>query len=594
MNETEKQIILEWSDKHSKNNSYNKNSEEYELLVKNTSFLPENSAISLRIKCVKNGWNEIPKCKCGKPLKIYYDNTKFNKTCGSKECVNRMYNGFDIKKSIESMKERYGVTNHMKLKEFQEKVGNTIRSKTEQRFKDILIRDGYENKLEYVRKSGAVGKSFYHILRCKECECEFEISSSTYSLRHKKGHIICTNCNNLNKNVSCGEKEVLDYVKSCYKGTIQENIKSVIYPYELDVYIPELKFAIEFNGDYVHANPSIKKFRDNPDTIIKIKGYLNRSMSYKTCKEIWERDNHKKDVCKENGIDLLIIWERDWNKKRDYCKDLISNKIKELLEKSVTNNIPTRIDNTNVYVKMYNPEFYHVENVGCDYIQKELLSYKNSGNRLIQLWSDQYYNKKKLYDNIIDRAIGKDNSIVIGARKCTLINLSDYNNDLVKKFIDDNHIQGHVGYTIGYGLIYNNELVFVTTYKIKSKKSQIWEISRVCTKFGYVVIGGLSKLWKKFLNDIDPIECITYCDASLFNGDAYRNLKGMKEIPITIPNYFYYKDKERTSRQSYQKHKLIKKYPDLAHMTETKIMTEVLGYKKIENAGNYKFVYKKN
>ena len=95
-----------------------------------------------------------------------------------------------------------------------------------------------------------------------------------YRIRFNHNHVICTNCNPINKPISIQEKELLDFVKSNYNGEIIHNDRSIIHPYELDIYLPDLRLAIEYNGDYWHANPEFY----SEDEIINIKGteYLVR------------------------------------------------------------------------------------------------------------------------------------------------------------------------------------------------------------------------------------------------------------------------------------------------------------------------------
>jgi len=52
------------------------------------------------------------------------------------------------------------------------------------------------------------------------------------------------------RTTSLQEAEVLEFVKSIYDGTIVENDRTVIHPKELDIYIPDKRLAIEFDGLY--------------------------------------------------------------------------------------------------------------------------------------------------------------------------------------------------------------------------------------------------------------------------------------------------------------------------------------------------------
>ena len=80
---------------------------------------------------------------------------------------------------------------------------------------------------------------------------------------------------------------------------------------ELDIWIPSLKKAIEFNGDYWHCNPD--KYEDN---------YFHKHKDLYAY-QIWERDNKKKLLCEEKDIDLMFIWESDWKNNKDMCKKSI-------------------------------------------------------------------------------------------------------------------------------------------------------------------------------------------------------------------------------------------------------------------------------
>jgi len=87
--------------------------------------------------------------------------------------------------------------------------------------------------------------------------------------------------------------------------------------FELDFYCPNINFAIEFQGTYWHMDP--RKY--NEHDINKCKG---------SAQKIWERDARKSKLCKEKEIDLMIIWELDWNSKKEEIKNdilqYISNK----------------------------------------------------------------------------------------------------------------------------------------------------------------------------------------------------------------------------------------------------------------------------
>jgi len=94
--------------------------------------------------------------------------------------------------------------------------------------------------------------------------------------------------------------------------------RTQIKPLELDFYIPDKKFAIEFQGDYWHMNPIIYEATD-----------YNKNIEL-TAKEIWNRDKYKISRCEEKNILVACIWETDWNENKEYIKDKILKIIKEL------------------------------------------------------------------------------------------------------------------------------------------------------------------------------------------------------------------------------------------------------------------------
>ena len=90
---------------------------------------------------------------------------------------------------------------------------------------------------------------------------------------------------------SKGEKEVLDFIKEIYKGLIVERDRTILRPKELDIVIPNLKIAIEYNGDYWHKKKPVGYHAD------------------------------KTRRCAEQGIKLLHIWESDWKKNKREIKE---------------------------------------------------------------------------------------------------------------------------------------------------------------------------------------------------------------------------------------------------------------------------------
>ncbi len=222
------------------------------------------------------------------------------------------------KKTKETNKERYGVDNFSKTEEFKIKSKKTNMDKygVDNIFKTSIIIDMNNNRYKDILLSN-LGKE-YELIDCgsetlyiKHIKCgnNFKISRKLHNSRRNKLMEICLECHPVGCNFSKDEKEVLNFVKSIYSDEIIENSRKIIHPYEIDIYLPKLKFAIEFNGTYHHADPRFYNADPrfyNADTMIY----------YKLAEEVWQRDKIKDDRCKNKNINLFVIWEHDWTNNR--------------------------------------------------------------------------------------------------------------------------------------------------------------------------------------------------------------------------------------------------------------------------------------
>lgn len=121
----------------------------------------------------------------------------------------------------------------------------------------------------------------------------------------------------------------------------------------------------------------------------------------------------------------------------------------------------------------------------------------------------------------------------IYARKCQIYKLNlDYTNE----FLDNYHLQGKCkGQLVCLGLVCEGELYQVMTFgKPRYDKKFEVELLRLCTKPGYQVVGGASKLFKYFTEFYEVGSVISYCDISKFCGKVYEQI-GMKLIRTTPP-----------------------------------------------------------
>lgn len=105
-------------------------------------------------------------------------------------------------------------------------------------------------------------------------------------------------------NISYTQDTIMDYVKSL--GVEAEETRKIIPPYELDIYIPSKKIAIEYNGLYWHSSGS----KDTDKT--QSKYHLMKT-----------------EMCEKRGIHLFHIFENEWLDpiKKEIWKSMIKHKL---------------------------------------------------------------------------------------------------------------------------------------------------------------------------------------------------------------------------------------------------------------------------
>ena len=392
--------------------------------------------------------------------------------------------------------EKYGVEYPMQSKEiFDKHIDSMIKnhgvmfSMQSNNIKDKIL---LSSNITKVNRILSINKDILSInydnnlynVKCDICGNTYDISPHMYSMRKKYNSILCVLCNKIDDHKSGVENSLSKLIVENYNGEIILNDRSICNPYEIDIYLPDLKLAFEFNGVYWHS----EKFKD--------KNY----------------HLEKTNKCLENGIQLIHIWEDDWMFKYNIIKSIILNKL-------------------------------------------------NKSNRIF-------------------------------ARKCEIKVIED--NQLVRSFLESNHIQGFVGSKIKIGLYYNNELISLMNFgelrKSLGQRSQqgSYELLRFCNKLNTTVIGGASKLFRYFINNYNPKEIISYADRSISNGSMYLKL-GFNLSHISDPNYYYVINKIRYHRFNFRKDKLVKDGYE-STLSESDIMAKLNIY-KIYNSGNLKFVF---
>ena len=188
---------------------------------------------------------------------------------------------------------KYGVNHPWMIKNIHSKTIDVFYIKYKSRILDKIKNTNY-NFINFTHNPTTL------IFKCNVCYNNFHINPSQFYYRATTTpNQLCTNCFPIAENSSLKQLDLLKFVKENYYGIIIENAKHIINSYEIDIYLPEIKLGIEFNGLYWHSN------------LFKPKDYhLN-----------------KHNTALANDIDLIMIWEDDWDFKQNICKNIILNKI---------------------------------------------------------------------------------------------------------------------------------------------------------------------------------------------------------------------------------------------------------------------------
>ncbi|MEH0155856.1 hypothetical protein V6R21_17050 [Limibacter armeniacum] len=208
----------------------------------------------------------------------------------------------------------------------------------------------------------------------------------------------------------------------------------------------------------------------------------------------------------------------------------------------------------------------------------------SSGTKLIIIWEDQWYSKPKVLQSRILSIFGVTKRI--HGRKTKVCKLDK---PTLLSFLDENHLQVPLNGKYKYGLTLEGELIAVMSF---SRGRQIprdgvpfqsYEMVRYCNKLGCTVVGGMSKLLKHFVKEVNPDDVMSYADRDWSDGNAYEQL-GF-ELEDVLPPIYFWVDPESNTR--YYPHLLPVSIPNEGD--EERLMAQH-GYYKVWNTGSMKYL----
>ena len=329
---------------------YYLSTDEFKERLKSTNLEKYGTECSLNNKEVNqkrlNTW--IKKYNTTNPLKAKEIRKKIEKT-SYERYGNKCFGGSDKHKNI--MKEIYNdKIISGEIKDLVSKCSITKRKN----FYDTCCNKLFNKNIEVISsKEDFINGNFPIKYKCLHCNEEFDL----FTINPQK--IFCKKC--FDENISKGEKEIYNFIKSVYNKNIEQHNRTVLNGKELDIYIPDKNLAIEFNGDYWHSSER------------KDKNYhLEKTLE-----------------CRSKGIRLIHIFEHEWDFKRPIVESILRNAlgsienriyarktiVKELTSKEYNsfleeNHIQGGINSSIKYGLFYNSELVSVIGFGKSRFKK--------------------------------------------------------------------------------------------------------------------------------------------------------------------------------------------------------------------------------
>lgn len=174
----------------------------------------------------------------------------------------------------------------------------------------ILTESRPEVKMLLRDKEFLIKKHKEERLTCEQIAELIGSSKSSVSIALSKAGIITNESNSYDRKIvknSKWQSELVEYIKTIYSGEIKTNKRGIIGSQELDIYLPEIKYAIECNGVFYHQ-------------------YQPHQEKESAKKGIYYHVNKTK-ACEQLGITLLHFFDLTWKQKPEIIKSMIASRI---------------------------------------------------------------------------------------------------------------------------------------------------------------------------------------------------------------------------------------------------------------------------
>ena len=222
---------------------------------------------------------------------------------------------------------------------------------------------------------------------------------------------------------SAPESDIYNFIKSYYSGSVKLRDRKVLNGKELDIYLPDLKLAIEFNGSYWHSDS------------LKDKNYH----MYKTVS------------CGKQGISLIHIFEYEWNnaiqrtKIETYLRERLTPRSKIYARK-------LDIKQLDVKKAMEFLERYHLQGYANSKINLALINSDTQEIYAVMTFGHPRFSSDSEYE-LIRLCYKPGVSIVGGAQKLFSYFIKNYSPSSIVTYTDLAKFNGNVYLSLGFKLM---------------------------------------------------------------------------------------------------------------------------------------------
>ena len=366
----------------------------------------------------------------------------------------------------------------------------------------------------------------------------------------------------------------------------------------VDLFIPSMSIAFEFNGDYWHSDEVIR---------------FNYGESAES------RHQFKVDRCKERGIDLYYVWEGEFLEDSGKFEKLIRDRDFKRKEFTTLSKVyrggrvstPSGRRRVGKAFEEFS-DFYRKE--GGTYVfgnfsvrdcslngsgrnRKFFDREKDQGRELITVYPWHDMEKIKRF---VRYRLNRDSEKVF-ARNCSVKIHKGSPSREVRDFFKNNHILGYSKFkNIESTVILENSGKVVAMGLFSKLEEGKYELKRLAFLNSVSVAGGASKIVKNFIKSIDSFESlITFSDNDLGHGRVYESI-GFRKLRESRGDIVWYNrstGQKFSNKSLYQvgADRLLKNYPGYVHvgvgkgLPSNREIVEFYGFIPIKDTGYVKW-----